>query len=80
MDQFRERLDIKAKLAARYIGQELCARLVVWIVKLVTGSIRAEMSRVRRTQEGALVMVKPPGNAGRAGILEIHNGIFIAVK
>jgi len=32
------------------------------------------------SQEGALVMIEPPSDLGRTGILEIHNGIFIAIE
>jgi hypothetical protein len=26
------------------------------------------------------MMVKPPGNPGRTGVLEVHDGIFVAIK
>jgi hypothetical protein len=46
----------------------------------VAAAILAEVFRIGGRQEGALVMVKPPSDARRAGILEIDNGIFIAVE
>jgi hypothetical protein len=29
-------------------------------------------------EEGGLVMVEPPGDAGRGGVLEIDDGVFVA--
>src|SRR5215831_17051099 len=38
------------------------------------------MIRVGGAEEGALVVVKPPRQAGIAGVLEIDDGVFIAVE
>ena len=39
------------------------------------------LSQLRhRTQEGAEVMIEPPGDLGRGGVLEIHDGVFVAVE
>src|SRR6202162_528006 len=40
----------------------------------------AKVFRVRRSQEGALMMVEPPGYFRRVRIFEVHNHIFVAVK
>src|ERR1700722_467495 len=42
--------------------------------------IVAELLRILRRQERALVVIEPPGQLRRARILEIHDGVFIAVK
>src|ERR1700693_5222358 len=42
--------------------------------------IVAEMLGVLGLQERALVMVKPPRQLRRTGILEIHDGVLLAVK
>ena len=31
-------------------------------------------------QKRRLVMVEPPGNPGRRGVFEVHNGVFVAGK
>jgi hypothetical protein len=46
----------------------------------VATAILAEMLGVGRSKKGALVMVKPPCHARRAGIFEIDDGIFVAVE
>ena len=42
--------------------------------------IVAELLRILRRQERALVVIEPPGQLRGARILEIHDGVFIAVK
>src|ERR1700735_567576 len=42
--------------------------------------VAAEVFRILRRKESALMMAEPPGKQGRTGILEIHNGVFIAVE
>jgi hypothetical protein len=39
-----------------------------------------EIFRIRRGQEGALVMVKPPGHLRRIRIFEVHNNVLIPVE
>jgi hypothetical protein len=43
-------------------------------------TVVAKMLRIGRCKKRALVMIKPPGHAWRARILEIHNCIFIAIE
>src|SRR5580704_12958261 len=42
--------------------------------------IAAKMLGILRSEERALVVVEPPSKKRRTGILEIHYGIFVAVK
>src|SRR5260221_2930933 len=39
-----------------------------------------EIFGVGRRQERALVMVKPPGDFRRIGVLEINDGVFVAIE
>src|SRR5581483_5201713 len=39
-----------------------------------------EVRGVFRGQERALMMVKPPRDFRRAGILEVHDGVFVAIE
>src|SRR5580704_13957193 len=42
--------------------------------------VAAKMLGILRSEECALVMVEPPGEQRRAGIFEVHNGVFVAVE
>ena len=46
----------------------------------MAAAILAEVFRVGGCKERALVMVKPPGHPRRTGILEIDDGVLVAVK
>ena len=52
----------------------------MWVVKLLAALVGAEMDGVLGRQEGALVMIEPPGQPGRGGVLEIYNGVVVTVK
>ena len=80
VNELRERLHVESEFGAGYVGQQLGAGLIVSIVKLVAAAVLAEILGVGGSKERALVMVKPPGHARRAGIFEIDDGIFIAIK
>ena len=38
------------------------------------------MLGVLRGEKGALMVVKPPGDFRRGGILEVHDGVLVAIK
>src|SRR5277367_253365 len=80
VNQVRERLGIESEFLRSDGGQKLGAGLVGGIVKLFAGMVLPEMFSVGGRQKRALVMVEPPGEQRRAGILEIHDGVFVAVK
>src|ERR1700733_3547501 len=42
--------------------------------------VAAKVFGILRSKEGTLMMIEPPSKQGRAGILEIHNGVFVAVE
>ena len=61
-------------------GNEAGAGLEIGIVKLAVALVFLEMSGVGGGQEGALVMIEPPGDPGRAGIFKVHDGVLVAIK
>src|SRR5882762_8185939 len=74
----RPRIESELLLGHRRV--QLCARAVVWLIKHVRAAMLAKVARVLRRQERALVMIKPPGQLRRIGILEIHDDVLIAIK
>jgi hypothetical protein len=49
-------------------------------MKFPAAPVRSEVGFIRAAQKRALVMIEPPREARIAGILEVDNGIFVAVK
>ena len=39
-----------------------------------------EVGGIGGREKRALVMIEPPGNVGRTGVLEVDDGVFVAVK
>ena len=54
--------------------------LEIGIVKLAVTLVLLEMARVFRRKKSALVMIEPPGDLGGAGIFEVDDGVFVAIK
>jgi hypothetical protein len=50
------------------------------VVQLFSAAIVAEVLRVFRCQERALVMIEPPRQARIAGVFKIDDRVFVAVK
>ena len=50
------------------------------IVKLPVALVLLEVLSIGGREEGALVMVEPPGNFGRTGIFEIDDGVLFAIE
>src|SRR5262245_1876957 len=50
------------------------------VIEFPTARVALEMLGIRLREEGALVVVKPPCQAFRAGILEVDDRILVAVK
>jgi len=61
-------------------GNELGAGSVIRFIKHVRPGMRTKVFGVSRREEGALVMVKPPGDFGRIGIFEVDDDVLIAVE
>ena len=64
MDKVGQRLRIKTEALLGHHGDEAGTGLEIGIVELPITLILFEMGRVCRSQEGALVMIEPPGNLG----------------
>jgi hypothetical protein len=80
MHQIRYRRGIEAKALLRDHGDETGARLEIRIIEFAIALILLEMGSILGREERALVMIEPPGNFRRTGILEIDDGILIAVE
>ncbi len=50
------------------------------VVHLAAAGVVPKVLRVLRRQECALMMIEPPGQARVGGVLEIHDGVHIAVE
>ena len=67
-------------LSLRDGGDQLCAGFIVRLVKHVRAGMTAELFGVRGREKRALMVVEPPGNFGRVGVLEIDDGVFVAIE
>jgi len=61
-------------------GQESRARFKTRIVEFPIAGIAFEVLRVLWRQERAFMMVEPPGDLSRGGVLEVDDGILVADK
>ena len=59
---------------------EVGARSKFRIVQLLARGIVLVMFGVFPAQERALMMIEPPGQARVGGVLEVHDGVFIAIE
>jgi hypothetical protein len=80
MDQRLDWLIVEAELISRHVGNKLCARLAVRIQKFFSGFVPEKVLFILGCQEGRLVMIKPPGQFFGRRILEVDDGVLIAVK
>src|SRR5580704_8791918 len=80
INQFSQRLRIKSKFLSSNGSQKFSAGFVGRIVKLLPRPIRPKISRILRRKKRALMMIKPPSQPRRTRILEIHDGILVAIK
>jgi hypothetical protein len=67
------------------MGQVACARRVFRIEKLAAAAIRIFLAieivlPVFRRQKRRLVVVEPPRNPRRGGVLEVHNRVLVACE
>ena len=80
MHQLSHRSRIKSKPLLRDHRQKTGAGFVVRIIELFVALVLLEVFLILLGKKGALMMVEPPGNFGRTGIFEVHNGVFIAIE
>ncbi len=71
---------LKPQRFARHLGDKRRARLVSGVVELAPAGIPPEVLGVLRRQKRALVMVEPPGEPRIARVLEIDNGVLVAIE
>src|SRR5579875_444279 len=79
-DQFGEGPGVESKFFSGNGGKKFRAGFVARVIKLLAGAVLTEVLGVGRRKEGALMVVKPPSKARRAGIFEIDDCIFVAVE
>ena len=80
VDQFIQPARVEAELFLYLLGDEFSAGTVSRIVKLPAAPVTQEMILVLPVEESALVMVEPPRQTRIAGVLEVYDGVFIAVE
>ena len=80
LDQLGCRRGMKAEALLGHRSQELGAALEVGIVELGVGLLLLEVGRVGGGKESALVVVEPPGDARRRGVLEVHDRVLVAIE
>src|SRR5580692_894810 len=80
MDQVFERLRVKAEFFLGNRGDKFCAGFIVRLVKHVWAGMTAELLGVSGREKRTLMVVEPPGHFRRVGVLEIDDGVFVAVK
>src|SRR5208282_5926357 len=79
-NQFRHRARIEAEALFRDHGNKTCAGFEIRIVELAVALILLEVGGIGGGKKSALVVIEPPGDFGRTGILEIDDGILVAVE
>jgi hypothetical protein len=80
LNQLLQTARVEAEVLPKHIDDELRARTVSGIVKLLPAVIGAKVEFVLAAQERALVMIEPPREARIARVLEIQDGIFVAIE
>jgi hypothetical protein len=78
--EFSHRGRIESEALLRDHRNEAGARLEGRIVKLFITLVPLKVSRVGSGEKRALMMVEPPGNLGRAGVLEVDDRIFVTIE
>ena len=79
-DELGDGLSVETEFLRGDGGEELGAGFVFGIVEFFAGVIAAEVLGVFGLEEGALVVIEPPSKAGRAGVLEVDDGVLVAVE
>jgi len=80
LDQFAQIRRGEAKALAGHVRDERGAGFIARVVKLASARVAAELFGIRAAEEGALVMIEPPGEARVIGVFEIYDGVFVAIE
>src|SRR6185437_505156 len=78
MDQLGQRRGVELEALGADLGEKLGAGGAIRIVELLAAAVLAEMLGVGRGQEGAEMVVEPPGDARIGAVLEVHDGVVVA--
>src|SRR5579885_1207949 len=79
-DERRERLVLEPEALACDARDELGAGLARGVPEFFARSVGAEVRLVLRREEGRLMMVEPPRQLVRRAVLEINDGVLVAVE
>jgi hypothetical protein len=63
-----------------HVSNEFGAGTIGWVMELFATGVGSEVGFVFFIEKCALMVIEPPGQARIAGVFEIDDGIFIAVK
>ena len=80
VDQVLQVGSLETKVLAGGFGDELGAGAEVRPVEFLAAMVVPEMLGIRFGKKGALMMIKPPGQAVRAGIFEIDDHVLVRVE
>ena len=81
VDEFSDGGCVESETGRRYVGEEAGAGCVVGVVEALAVVLMVEeVLMVGGREEGAEVMVEPPGDARGSGIFEVDDGVFVARK
>src|SRR5258708_25372396 len=78
--EFGEIGRVVAEFLAGYRGDVLSAGAKGGIEELVAAGIAAKMLAILGRQEGALVVIEPPGEMRVSRVFEIDDGVDVAVE
>src|SRR5579872_2198395 len=80
VNKIGHRRGIEAEVLLRDHGDETRTRLEIGIVELAVALVLLEVLRVGGREEGALVMIEPPRDFRRTGVLEVDDGVLVAIE
>src|SRR5439155_26825175 len=78
--QLLQVISLEAEFRGPDVGKEFGARTEFGPVEFPAAGVAAEVLGVGFAQEGALVMVKPPGQAVGTRILKVDDRVFITIE
>jgi hypothetical protein len=78
--QIGDRSGIETEALLRNHRDETGAGFEIRIIEFAIALVLLEVLGVGGGKKCALVVIKPPGNLGGAGVLEINDGVLVAVK
>ena len=79
-DERAERRIFEAELFGRDARDELGTRLARGVPEFFPRRVGAEVRLVFRREEGGLVVVEPPGQSLGGAVLEVNDGVLVAVE